>query len=347
MMKWGDVKIADSIQVSQEGHPLERKKWDSPKKSLGLEVQSQEMVKLGSQDTPKFVLNTIPEERFGKLQNNELEEDIEEDLVEEHTDPEQESEEGSENAGDESNKEIHLSQPRFEETGNLLVAPDSLRGSEEENYFQSTSLASSIHKEPKQASKVESRFIFQSKIENATEDKLTSELANPKHQDIETSTDIINSFLQCQDKSKGKTRQLIGKSQIDNKGLMISRLNEARMYAKQHKVKDIFDELDTKLMDELSKPRLTPRPVEESQDKPNSQAGFTGKFTKVALNELRKQKYQNSTDNILQDSRPNSKNSQRQVVDDFINQFDKEETIYKNSTGSRQSRRYENQDANI
>mmetsp|Transcript_1205 Transcript_1205/g.1205 ORF Transcript_1205/g.1205 Transcript_1205/m.1205 type:complete len:187 (-) Transcript_1205:6-566(-) len=183
--------------------------------------------------------------------------------------------------------------------------------------MQSASIGSNYSQEVKTTPKVEIAFNFKEPAE-------------------ETSTDIINNFLQGQ-----KQRQAVGKSEGPKRSLAISRLDEARMYAKQHKAKDVFEELDTKLMEELSKPKFTPK-YEDSLEKPAKEVGFTGKFTKVALNELRKQKYQNSIDNILQDSRPSSKSSTRQAVDDFLSKFEKESSPHKSS--SRQSRRYENQD---
>lgn len=310
--KWGNVKIIDSMQVPPDDFK-ERKRWGI---DLPLEKASESLIQ---DNTPRFQRSIIPKNIY--VDDESLPSKIEHvpfytskaDLASSHEKSiDEEIEYGSDQAysdnaesvkESEMTREITMSNPKYE------AVEENLIESEEWSESHSEAEAEIKNRSTKGSyNKPQIIDVFREKPANRGE-------PSPKKE--------IKEMIEVKE-----TKEIMKPVPAQGR-IAFSRLEEARKHAKQLKVKD-------------------PEGIETSGNLevlPNksSQSSFEGRFTKLALNELRQQKVKNP----LEDSgkgldKLKYSNSNKKLEESHENQVEPKQSILKSLSGMRaQSRRYE------
>ena len=337
--KWGNVKIVDSVQVPKDlpqDDPKERRKWgvENPPYSHQeeLEEKEEEEQKLTEGNTPRFQLHTksnlfknlyaddeslpskIEHVAFVTTQadlagshEGSIEEEIEYNSDQIYSDHEPSDREV------EQTREIMMSNPKYEEVEEHLVDSDNWSDSHSEAEAEVKNKPSSkgSYNRPQIID------IFREKAANRVD-------PSPRN------------------KVKQESPREAPKPSAAQGRVAFSRLEEARKHAKELKARETLEEseVDVDVDVEMSKGLESQRVGNKS----HAESSFEGRFTKLALNELRQQKIKNSLEDSCKSfSNLNSSSSNKKAMRNFENIEEvKHESILKSLPGVRsQSRRYE------
>lgn len=312
--KWGAVSLIDSVAVKSSTEEQARKKWqqmDSKENFLNSKPTDQ---------TPRFCFNQMPgslskivvddeslpglnehlpyfpskkdsSEELERSYNGELSVEDAPESIQEEMEPSEDYSSDHQEKEVEQTHEITMSNPKYEETDQYMIECDNWSESQSEAEIEIKRQVKNPYDRPKIIDVFKEKPINKLDSVKNTPKKTLNEYPkdfskeSPKDSPKESFREFPKEFSKKSPKKSPRVKNEKPENTSHGK-IAFSRLEQARKHAKELKAKDLGDEVESSQGMFLDLPDF----IRESA----SQSSFEGKFTQLALNELRNQKKKNN-----------------------------------------------------
>ncbi|OMJ85913.1 hypothetical protein SteCoe_12689 [Stentor coeruleus] len=351
--KWGDIKIIESTVIPEEPPESDnklRKKWDSPEPPSESLPDSKNPTPtprflIGNKSSPTGKIETDDDALMNKIDylsnlhhphteisepsdENSIKEEIETHSDKEYSDAEAEIEKQEKSI--EHTREITMSNPKYEEIEEHVVECDNWSESRSEAEFEvKNRQTKSSYNKPKiidvfgrrpsmktettEKNKDKQKELEKEAIELKRQKELEKEAIELKSVEVETKKEVASEI--SKDIQKEKESVLPLKANPSQGRIAFSRLEEARKHAKEQKAKENCEENEVLTSKNLD--------LQVAMQKASVEGSIEGKFTRQALNELRKQKRQSveESQKIKSSIEDSYKSSEAVDRDEFMRNF--------------------------